>query len=464
MASPVPWPSHRRVLPPSPTPSGTRFLCSFRARARSSIPASPSMWHQFTSHATEHHPKKPRMRLTTSLGPTVALAFVSGLLDTSAPSSLIKRIDNNAFLCQRDEEVVLGVTVVREAVDEDQTSFCLCRLGWSSCSGDAIMRSRNARGEWCLESFLRDDRSKNIEESCWIGTRSVCYRYYVNVPIAQHHRQPQDQQLRYAEVGLVAWIHAGGCPRGLLMPEALPYYPRGRALESDSSSCTQDAFDLSKQLTLTCILNKMSGPQPNVWQTAARNRQSQSASRTPHNRSTNASPAQQTNPTQPPRQEGGRPQQVQNVWAQRSSSAGGASGSNAGSNGATPASQQESKGAETHAPLHPVTRLQREQVVDVVVAVEYGALNRMLWPMGNRSLCSWLSRWPRIVIQTCSGCDTVYCRLVDELANTSAWRSEGCQLNLTVSSNTVTLLLGCGETRAGERTFRNERHSDLVSA
>ncbi|KAI7286925.1 hypothetical protein KC345_g913 [Hortaea werneckii] len=96
----------------------------------------------------------------------------------------------------------------------------------------------------------------------------------------------------------------------------------------------------------------MSGPQPNVWQTAARNRQSQSASRTPHNRSTNASPAQQTNPTQPPRQEGGRPQQVQNVWAQRSSSAGGASGSNAGSNGATPALQQESKGAETHASVN----------------------------------------------------------------------------------------------------------------
>lgn len=43
---------------------------------------------------------------------------------------------------------------------------------------------------------------------------------------------------------------------------------------------------------------------------------------------------------------------MQNVWAQRSSSAGGASGSNAGSNGATPTSQQEGKGAETHAPVN----------------------------------------------------------------------------------------------------------------
>ena len=50
----------------------------------------------------------------------------------------------------RDEEVVLGVAVVREAVDEDQTSFCLCRLGWSSCSG---VNFRRLVGK-CKEAFF----------------------------------------------------------------------------------------------------------------------------------------------------------------------------------------------------------------------------------------------------------------------------------------------------------------------
>ncbi|EMC94385.1 hypothetical protein BAUCODRAFT_73376, partial [Baudoinia panamericana UAMH 10762] len=53
---------------------------------------------------------------------------------------------------------------------------------------------------------------------------------------------------------------------------------------------------------------------------------SQSASRTPQNRSGTASPSQQTQPTQSPRQEGGRAPQVNNVWTQRSSSASGANG------------------------------------------------------------------------------------------------------------------------------------------
>ena len=66
-----------------------------------------------------------------------------------------------------------------------------------------------------------------------------------------------------------------------------------------------------------------------VWQTAGRPRHSHSASRTPQNRSGTASPSQQqqqSQPPQPPRQEGGRAQQVNNVWAQRSSSTGGSNG------------------------------------------------------------------------------------------------------------------------------------------
>ncbi|KAK4547036.1 hypothetical protein LTR36_001257 [Oleoguttula mirabilis] len=80
----------------------------------------------------------------------------------------------------------------------------------------------------------------------------------------------------------------------------------------------------------------MSNPPANVWHTAARSRHSH----TPQNRSGTASPAQ-TQPTQAPRQDaprqdGGRPQQqVNNVWTQRSSSAGG------GSNGQRAEQQDE---------------------------------------------------------------------------------------------------------------------------
>ncbi|TKA32404.1 hypothetical protein B0A50_01510 [Salinomyces thailandicus] len=96
----------------------------------------------------------------------------------------------------------------------------------------------------------------------------------------------------------------------------------------------------------------MSGQQPNVWQTAARSRQSHSASRTPQNRSNNASPAQQSNPTQPPRQETGRQQQIQNAWTQRSSSASGTGGGSAGSNGSLTAQQQGSRGEQSYTPVN----------------------------------------------------------------------------------------------------------------
>ncbi|KAK3723015.1 hypothetical protein LTR37_002161 [Vermiconidia calcicola] len=70
----------------------------------------------------------------------------------------------------------------------------------------------------------------------------------------------------------------------------------------------------------------MASQQSGPWQNAGRPRNSHSASRTPQNRSGTASPSQQ-NPSQPPRQEGGRAQQqTGNVWAQRSSSAGGSNG------------------------------------------------------------------------------------------------------------------------------------------
>ncbi|KAK3057881.1 hypothetical protein LTR09_000956 [Extremus antarcticus] len=68
----------------------------------------------------------------------------------------------------------------------------------------------------------------------------------------------------------------------------------------------------------------MSTQQPNnVWQTAAagRQRQSQSASRTPQNRSGTASPSLQAAPSPSSRPDGGRTlQPVDSVWTQRSSS------------------------------------------------------------------------------------------------------------------------------------------------
>ncbi|KAK4552209.1 hypothetical protein LTR86_010563 [Recurvomyces mirabilis] len=72
----------------------------------------------------------------------------------------------------------------------------------------------------------------------------------------------------------------------------------------------------------------MSGQQPNAWQTAGRPRHSHSASRTPQSRSGTASPSQQNQnqPSQQPRQDSGRPQQANNVWAQRSSSTSGSNG------------------------------------------------------------------------------------------------------------------------------------------
>lgn len=60
-----------------------------------------------------------------------------------------------------------------------------------------------------------------------------------------------------------------------------------------------------------------------AWQTAGRARNSNATSRTPQMRSGTQSPAQQTAPTQPPRQDGPRGQhstpQPSNVWTQRSS-------------------------------------------------------------------------------------------------------------------------------------------------
>ncbi|KAK0273682.1 hypothetical protein LTR91_004939 [Friedmanniomyces endolithicus] len=53
------------------------------------------------------------------------------------------------------------------------------------------------------------------------------------------------------------------------------------------------------------------GSQPNAWQAAKVLRPSNSASRTPQNRSGTASPSPQTQTTQSPRQDGGRQQQQQ---------------------------------------------------------------------------------------------------------------------------------------------------------
>lgn len=62
-----------------------------------------------------------------------------------------------------------------------------------------------------------------------------------------------------------------------------------------------------------------------AWQTAGRQRQSNSSSRTPQNRSGTASPNQQ-NPSQPPRQEPARTQPANNVWTQRNSGTGSSNG------------------------------------------------------------------------------------------------------------------------------------------
>ncbi|KAK5171821.1 uncharacterized protein LTR77_003457 [Saxophila tyrrhenica] len=79
----------------------------------------------------------------------------------------------------------------------------------------------------------------------------------------------------------------------------------------------------------------MSNQQPSgVWATANRQRQSQSASRTPQNRSNTASPNPQGAPSQPPMPDGGRTlQPASNVWTQRSSSAGGSNGQMGGDAG-----------------------------------------------------------------------------------------------------------------------------------
>ena len=57
-----------------------------------------------------------------------------------------------------------------------------------------------------------------------------------------------------------------------------------------------------------------------AWQTAGRQRQSQSASRTPQNRSSAGSPSQQTAPTQPPKSQ----QSMNNAWTSNAASSNGA--------------------------------------------------------------------------------------------------------------------------------------------
>ncbi|KAK0354916.1 hypothetical protein LTR91_011790 [Friedmanniomyces endolithicus] len=67
----------------------------------------------------------------------------------------------------------------------------------------------------------------------------------------------------------------------------------------------------------------MSSGQPNAWQSAKGPRSSNSASRTPQNRSGTASPSPQNQTTQSPRQDGGRQQQQQQ---QSNSGTGGSNG------------------------------------------------------------------------------------------------------------------------------------------
>jgi len=86
-----------------------------------------------------------------------------------------------------------------------------------------------------------------------------------------------------------------------------------------------------------------------VWQTAARNRNSQSTSRTPQSRSGNASPAQQGNLTQPPRQDTAVPTRPTNVWAQRGSQSGERQQQAAPSNGPVSAAPQSE---EPYAPAN----------------------------------------------------------------------------------------------------------------
>ncbi|KAK4508286.1 hypothetical protein PRZ48_002024 [Zasmidium cellare] len=89
----------------------------------------------------------------------------------------------------------------------------------------------------------------------------------------------------------------------------------------------------------------MSNSQPNAWQTARPNNNrpsnTSSASRTPQNRSTNASPAPQ-NPSQPPKQ----PSAPSNVWTQRAAAAQQQQSTSSNVNG--PGALQE----ETHTPLN----------------------------------------------------------------------------------------------------------------
>ncbi|KAK0888579.1 hypothetical protein LTR02_016188 [Friedmanniomyces endolithicus] len=68
----------------------------------------------------------------------------------------------------------------------------------------------------------------------------------------------------------------------------------------------------------------MSSGQPNAWQSAKGPRSSNSASRTPQNRSGTASPSPQNQTTQSPRQDGGRQQQQQQQ--QSNSGTGGSNG------------------------------------------------------------------------------------------------------------------------------------------
>ncbi|TKA43787.1 hypothetical protein B0A54_05546 [Friedmanniomyces endolithicus] len=72
----------------------------------------------------------------------------------------------------------------------------------------------------------------------------------------------------------------------------------------------------------------MSSGQPNAWQSAKGSRPSNSASRTPQNRSGTASPSPQNQTNQSPRQDGGRQQQQQQQ--QSNSGTGGSNGPSKG--------------------------------------------------------------------------------------------------------------------------------------
>nr|POE77761.1 hypothetical protein CFP56_09404 [Quercus suber] len=84
----------------------------------------------------------------------------------------------------------------------------------------------------------------------------------------------------------------------------------------------------------------MSGQPPNVWQTTSRARPSHSASRTPQNRSSNASPAPPTTSAQLPRQA----QPVNSVWAQRSMAATNNAGGSTSTAGVSSTSNGQPKG------------------------------------------------------------------------------------------------------------------------